>query len=89
MQECARNSRTSIANHSLPMPDLCDDPEHRLTRRQANQARDDFAMILDEVDFVLAQLSRLPTRAWLSRLALIGFGGVWALLAAGVLMLAR
>jgi hypothetical protein len=49
------------------MPDLADDPEYRLTRRQADQARNDFAMILDELDFVKFQLSRLPTRAWLSR----------------------
>jgi len=25
---------------------------------------------------------RLPTRAWLSRMALMGFGSIWALLAA-------
>jgi hypothetical protein len=38
------------------------------------------------------QLSRLPTRRWLSRMALISFGSVWALLAVVVvvvLMLAR
>ena len=37
------------------------DPE-RLTLRQAAQARDDFARIMDELDFVKAQLARLPTR---------------------------
>jgi hypothetical protein len=37
------------------------DPE-RFTLRQAAQARDDFAQIMDELDFVKAQLSRLPTR---------------------------
>jgi hypothetical protein len=31
----------------------------------------------------------LTTRAWLSRMALMGFGSVWALLAAIGLMLAR
>jgi hypothetical protein len=31
-------------------------------RHQAAQARDDFAMIMDELDFVKAQLARLPTR---------------------------
>jgi hypothetical protein len=35
------------------------------------------------------QLSRLPTRKWLSRMALIGFGSVWALLALVALLLAR
>ena len=41
------------------MSDL--DPE-RLTLRQAAQAREDFAQIMDELDFVKAQLARLPTR---------------------------
>jgi hypothetical protein len=41
------------------MSDL--DPE-RFTLRQAAQARDDFAQIMDELDFVKAQLVRLPTR---------------------------
>jgi hypothetical protein len=44
------------------MSDLADDPERPLTLRQAAQARDDFAMIMDELDFVKAQLARLPTR---------------------------
>jgi hypothetical protein len=30
---------------------LADDPERRLTLRQAAQARDDFAMIMDELEF--------------------------------------
>jgi hypothetical protein len=41
------------------MSDL--DPE-RFTLRQAAQARDDFAQIMDELDFVKELLSRLPTR---------------------------
>jgi hypothetical protein len=32
------------------------------TSAPAAQARDDFAMIMDELDFVKAQLARLPTR---------------------------
>jgi hypothetical protein len=44
------------------MSDLADDPERRLTLRQAAQARDDFAMIMDELDFMKEQLARLPTR---------------------------
>jgi hypothetical protein len=43
------------------MSDLANDPE-RFTLRQAAQARDDFAMIMDELDFLKAQLARLPTR---------------------------
>ena len=51
---------------------LADDPESRLTFRQANQARSDFAEILDEQDFAKAQLQ--PDRAWLGRTLLLGFG---------------
>ena len=43
----------------IDMPSL--DPEH-FTLRQAAQARDDFAQIMDELDFVKEQLARLPTR---------------------------
>ena len=37
------------------------DPE-RFTLRQAAQARDDFAQVMDEQDFVKELLARLPTR---------------------------
>ena len=37
------------------------DPE-RFTLRQAAQARDDFAQVMDELEFVEAQPARLPTR---------------------------
>jgi hypothetical protein len=57
------------------MPDLADDPEYRLTRRQADQARNHFATVLDELDFLKMQVSWLPTRAWLSRMVLIGGSG--------------
>jgi hypothetical protein len=43
-------------------PDI-DDPERRLTLRQADQAREDFGTILDELAFLREQLARLPTRA--------------------------
>jgi hypothetical protein len=36
--------------------------EERLTLRQADQAREDFAMIAEDLDFIKLQLSRLPTR---------------------------
>ena len=49
-------------------------------------ARDDFAAILDELDFVKWQLARLPSRAWLATMGLLGFGSVWALLAALLLL---
>jgi len=60
------------------MPDLANDPEYRLTLRQADQAREDFAAILAELEFKKGQLSRIPTRAWLSRTALMVFGSLWA-----------
>jgi len=41
------------------MSDLA--PE-RFTLRQAAQARDDFAQVMDELDFVKELLARLPTR---------------------------
>jgi hypothetical protein len=37
------------------------DPEP-FTLRQAAQARDDFAQVMDELEFVKAQLAALPTR---------------------------
>ena len=37
------------------------DPE-RFTLRQAAQARDDFAQVMDELDFVKELIARLPTR---------------------------
>ena len=44
------------------MRNLLNDPEHRLALWQADRARQDYAEILDELDFVKLQLSRLPTR---------------------------
>ena len=41
------------------MTDL--DPE-RFTLRQAAQARDDFAQVMDELDFVKELIARIPTR---------------------------
>ena len=35
----------------------------RFTLREAALARDDFAQVMDELEFVKAQLARLPTRS--------------------------
>jgi hypothetical protein len=51
-------------------PPYIDDPERRLTLRQADQAREDFAVILDELAFLREPLARLPTRAEVSWIAL-------------------
>ena len=65
------------------MSDL--DPE-RFTLRQAAQARDDFAQVMDELEFVKAQLARLPTRREQAFTPLrIMFGS--ALLSAGFVIL--
>ena len=71
------------------MRDLADDPERQLTLRQADQARSDFAAILDDLEFVKGQLARLPTRAYVSRMALMTTVSLSALIAAVALMLAR
>jgi hypothetical protein len=52
------------------MRNLLNDPEHRLALWQADRARQDYAEILDELDFVKLQLSRLPTRRDLAKVAL-------------------
>ena len=39
------------------MPD-----EHILTLRQADQARTDFAAVESDLEFIMAQLARIPTR---------------------------
>jgi hypothetical protein len=60
----------------FPMPD-----EYQLTLRQADQSRADFAEISDDLDFIKAQLARLPTRVEVARLVLL------AALATGALVL--
>ena len=65
------------------MTDL--DPE-RLTLRQAAQARDDFAQIMDELEFVKARLAALPTprdQAFTPLRIMLGS----ALLSAGIVIL--
>jgi hypothetical protein len=54
-----------------------------------DQARDDFAAILDELEFVKEQLARLPTRAYVSRMALMATCSLSALIAAVALLLMR
>ena len=71
------------------MPSPADDLESHLTLRQADQARSDFAAILDDLEFVKEQLARLPTRAYVSRMALMTTVSLSALIAAVAFMLAR
>jgi hypothetical protein len=69
-------------------PLLAADPERRLTLRQADQARDDFAQILDELDLVKSQLARLPTRSEVSLIVLRLTLGAAAGIAAVMLLMA-
>ena len=71
------------------MHEPADDPEHRLTLRQVDQARGDLYAIADELEFLKVQLAGLPDRACVSRLALMATGSVWALIVAAAMILAR
>jgi hypothetical protein len=59
----------------------------RLTLRQIDGARGDLYAISDEIAALKLQIARLPSRAYVSRLALMATATVWALIA-GALMLA-
>jgi hypothetical protein len=60
--------------------------ENTLTLRQADQARTDFALIEDQLEFIMGQLARVPTRAYLCRTLLLATASVWALLAVVLLI---
>ena len=46
------------------------DPERRLTLRQADQARTDFAIIEDDLEAIYARLAKMPTRSETLKLTL-------------------
>jgi hypothetical protein len=56
---------------------------------QTDQAREDFAAILDELAFLREQLARLPTRREVSWIALRLKLGALAAIGAGALLLGR
>ena len=58
-------------------------PEHRLTLRQADQARTNFAIIEDDLEAIYARLAKIPTRSETLKLAL---GCVTAVLVALLLI---
>ena len=64
------------------MPSLTDKPDYPLTLRQADQGRSDFAAIESDLQLVMSQLARLPTRAYLCRMLLLTTASLWALLGA-------
>ena len=63
--------------------------EHCLGLRQDDAARADLYAIHDELDFIKAEITRLPTRKDLARVALLSLLGGAALAIAGVESLAR
>jgi hypothetical protein len=60
--------------------------EHALTLRQIDQARGDLYAIADELEFLKAQLARLPTRAYFSRTLLMATASIWMLGALALLL---
>jgi hypothetical protein len=54
------------------MPD-----ERTFTLRRIDQARSDLYAISDDLEFLKARIARLPTRAWLSRMGLIGLASIY------------
>ena len=60
--------------------------EHAFELRQIDQTRGDLYAIADELEILKAQIARLPTRAFVSRLALMATGTLWALAAAVVVL---
>jgi hypothetical protein len=71
------------------MPELANGTAYRLSLRQADQAREDFAAIIEELHFVQMQISRQADRVCLSRALMLGFASTWLLIAAVALLLAR
>jgi hypothetical protein len=66
------------------MPD-----DHQFALRQIDQARGDLYGIADEIEALKLQIAGLPTRAYVSRVALMATGTVWALIAVVALMVTR
>ena len=53
--------------------------ENILTLHQADQARTDFALIEEHLEFLAGQLAKMPTRACLCRSLLLAMTGTLAL----------
>jgi hypothetical protein len=64
-----------------------DNPDYPLALRQADQTRSDFAAIESDLQLVMSQLARMPTRAYLCRMLLLTTASLWTLLAAVALWL--
>ena len=66
------------------MPD-----DRQLTLRRIDQARGDLSGIADDLELLKVRLAQLPTRAYISRLAMMATGTVWALIGSVALMVSR
>ena len=60
-----------------------------LALREADQARGDLCAIADELEFLKTQIASVPSRAYVSRVALMATGSVWALIGAVAMMFAQ
>jgi hypothetical protein len=84
---CQRlNARVTAFSHNVRMSE-----RYPLTLRQADEPRADFAVIDSDLQFIIAQLARIPTRkeqarntlgiifatAMLTTLAVLWFTGYW------------
>lgn len=63
--------------------------DRQFTLRQIDQARGDLHGIVDDLELLKVQLAQLPTRAYISRLAMMATGTVWALIGSVALMASR
>ena len=63
--------------------------DRQFTLCQIDQARGDLYAIADELEVLKVQIAQLPSRSYVSRLALMATDTVWALIATVALMLAR
>lgn len=78
------NDRSIVLCQNVRMRD-----EHSLTLRRIDQARGDLYAIADDLDFLKAQLARLPNRAYVGRTVLMATASTWALVGAVALLLMR
>jgi hypothetical protein len=66
------------------MPD-----DSNFTLRQIDQARGDLYVVADEIEALKLQIASLPTRAYVSCLALMATATVWVLVGVMALFLTR
>ena len=66
------------------MPD-----DHLFTLRQIDQARGDLYRIADEIEALKLQIASLPSRAYVSRVALMAASAVWVMIVSVVMVFAR